>query len=96
MVGTGAWSANLRITDQKSRSDFLFLGDYFDISVVRGDDNGLFTYGVWTDRRDEPTEFNFDDDVWGSRIPPVSLGSGDDDDDDDHDDHRDDDRTGGR
>jgi hypothetical protein len=68
-TGTGAWSANRRITDQKSRSDFIFLGDYFDITIVGGGgDDPSFVYGVWTDRRDEPTEFDFDDDVWGARV----------------------------
>lgn len=54
------------------------------IAASGDDDNGgnPFVYGVWTDRRDEPTEFDFDDDVWGARIPPGSGGGGDDDDDD--------------
>ena len=67
-TGSGPWSANRRITDEKSRSDFIFLGDYFGITIAGGGDNPSFVYGVWTDRRDEPTQFDLDDDVWGARV----------------------------
>lgn len=70
----GGWSLNKKVTDAQSTSDFLFLGDYYDITLVADDDDdhghGPFVYGVWTDRRDEPSIFDFDDDIWGARIPP--------------------------
>jgi hypothetical protein len=79
-VGIGPWDHNERLTTAQSTSDFFFVGDYYDLTVARGggdedgrgDSNGLFVYGVWTDRRDEPTPFDLDDDVWGARIPPAS------------------------
>jgi hypothetical protein len=80
-AGIGPWDHNERLTTAQSTSDFIFVGDYYDLTVVargggnedgRGDSNGMFVYGVWTDRRDEPTPFDFDDDVWGARILPAS------------------------
>jgi hypothetical protein len=88
--GTGAWAPNGKVTDAISTSDFIFLGDYYDITVAGGDDDddddggGRLVYGVWTDRRDEPDIFDFDDDTFGARIPPQVLDDDDDDDDDDH------------
>jgi hypothetical protein len=82
-VGSGGWQSNGRLTDVSSLSDFIFLGDYFDITVSRGGDgdhNDPFVYGIWTDRRDEPTIFDFDDDIWGARIPPSERIDDDDDD----------------
>lgn len=61
--GSGAWAANKKLTDARSTSDFLFLGDYYDITVSDG-----LVYGVWTDRRDEPSAFDFDEDSWGAVI----------------------------
>jgi hypothetical protein len=69
----GPWAPNEKLTDEQSPSDFLFLGDYFDITIARGGDgdgDDPFVYAVWTDRRDEIDEFDFDDDIWGARIPP--------------------------
>ena len=37
-----------------------------------------FVYGVWTDRRDEPTKFDYDDDVWGARLSPAATHDDDD------------------
>jgi len=86
--GAGAW-ANAKLTDRTSRSDFIFLGDYFDLTIARSHDDDHdgdpFVYGIWTDRRDEPTRFDLDDDAWGSRLPPRRLGDDDDDDGDDRD-----------
>jgi hypothetical protein len=74
-VGLRSWSSNEKLTDASSISDFIFLGDYFDITVARGkDENAPFVYGVWTDRRNEPTIFDFNDDIWGARIPPPAEG----------------------
>ena len=58
----GGWSPNNRISDESSRSDFFFVGDYNDLST----DNGSL-YSIWTDRRDKLSIFDFEDDVWGSR-----------------------------
>jgi hypothetical protein len=64
---TSTGNVNQKLTDAKSSSDYIFLGDYFDITVAgRHDDN--FVYGVWSDRRDEPSIFDSDDDVWGARL----------------------------
>ncbi|TMQ54573.1 MAG: exo-alpha-sialidase [Candidatus Eisenbacteria bacterium] len=60
------WSANNRVTDASSRSDFFFLGDYIDLST----DNGSL-YTVWTDRRDKLSIFDLEDDVWGSRTHQI-------------------------
>ena len=57
----GDWRANVRVTDASSRSDFIFLGDYNDLTPTNG---GLFT--VFTDRRDKASIFDFEDDIWGS------------------------------
>jgi hypothetical protein len=67
----GGWGSNQKVTDDQSTSDFIFLGDYFDITAIPEDDHDdddIFVYGVWTDRRDEPDIFDFDDDIWGGRI----------------------------
>lgn len=70
-VGSALFSPNEKLTDASSISDFIFLGDYFDITVARGkDEDAPFVYGVWTDRRNEPSIFNFNDDIWGARISP--------------------------
>jgi hypothetical protein len=60
------WSANVRVTEQSSISDFGFLGDYIDLST---DNGSLFT--VWTDRRDKLSIMDPEDDVWGSRTHRV-------------------------
>jgi hypothetical protein len=84
----GGWF-NAKLTDAQSPSDFLFLGDYYDITTARGDDDDHgddddpFFYGVWTDRRLEGTIFDFNDDIWGGRVPRRRV---DDDDDHEHDD----------
>lgn len=69
-LGAGAWSANKKVTDEPSPSDFIFLGDYFDMALVNELGESPSVYGVWTDRRDEVDEFDFDDDVWGARLAP--------------------------
>jgi hypothetical protein len=56
------WKENNRITEESSRSDVLFLGDYIDLTT----DNGSL-YTVWTDRRDKLSLTDREDDVWGSR-----------------------------
>jgi hypothetical protein len=60
------WSPNVRVTDASSISDFIFLGDYIDLST----DNGSL-YTVWTDRRDKLSIFDLEDDVWGSRTHQI-------------------------
>ena len=72
------WSRNKRVTDKRSIVDFIFIGDYFDITTS-GD--GL-VFGIWTDRRhqtsigaslDENGEIVIDeaaleDNVFGARL----------------------------
>ncbi len=59
----GTWRPNVRVSDQSSRTDFIFLGDYIDLTPSSA---GLFT--IWTDRRDKLSIFDFEDDVWGSPV----------------------------
>jgi len=75
----GGWSANSRITSDFSISDFVFIGDYNDITLIGGrgedqdngnedNDNGRCVYGVWTDRRHQVSIFAMEDNVFGARI----------------------------
>ena len=57
------WKPNVRMSDTSSVSDFMFLGDYTDLSVSNGS-----LFGVWTDRRRQVSIFNRQDDIWGSRV----------------------------
>jgi hypothetical protein len=57
------WSPSARVTDQSSVSDFDFIGDYNDLTA-----GSNYSFGVWTDRRDKISFFDFEDDVWGGRI----------------------------
>lgn len=41
------WTRNRRVTDKRSISDFLLIGDYFDITTS----GGRLVFGIWTDRR---------------------------------------------
>jgi hypothetical protein len=58
----GNISPNKRVSDESSYSDFIFIADYFDITVHRlvGD---KIAYVTWTDRRDKSSEFDLEDDV---------------------------------
>ena len=58
----GVISPNSRVTDTSSRSDFSFIGDYFDISYT---DllNDKTAYVIWTDRRDKTDIMDLEDDV---------------------------------
>jgi hypothetical protein len=72
------WSRNRRVTDERSIVDFIFIGDYFDITTS-GDE---LVFGIWTDRRhqtsigaslDENGEIVIDeaaleDNVFGARL----------------------------
>jgi hypothetical protein len=60
------WEPNSRVTDASSLSDFDFVGDYFDLTT-----GSSLIFGIWTDRRDKVSIFDFEDDVWGARIAPV-------------------------
>ena len=62
------WSPNVRVSDRSSRSDFIFNGDYIDLTTTTG---GLFT--IWTDRRDKSSIMDLEDDVWGSRTHRVQV-----------------------
>ena len=59
--GSSGWSTNLRISDFSSIVDFVFIGDYFDLTTS----NNL-VFGIWTDRRDKDDIFDFEDDVFGT------------------------------
>jgi hypothetical protein len=62
------WSPNVRVTDQSSRTDFIFVGDYIDLTTSNGS-----LFGIWTDRRDKVSIFDPEDDVWGSRTHRVLV-----------------------
>jgi hypothetical protein len=62
--GAPGWKKNLRVSDISSINDFIFIGDYVDLTAS----NKLF--GIWTDRRDKVSIFDFEDDVFGSEIIP--------------------------
>ena len=66
------FSANRRVTDVASINDWIFIGDYNDITTL-----GSFVYGIWTDRRHQFSILAFEDNVFGARIKKK-----DDDDDD--------------
>jgi hypothetical protein len=59
--GGPGWFANQRVSDASSIVDYIFIGDYFDLAS-----NSTLIYGVWTDRRDKTSIFDFEDDVFGS------------------------------
>ncbi|HLF74080.1 MAG TPA: sialidase family protein [Anaerolineales bacterium] len=59
--GSSGWFPNERISDLTSIVDFIFIGDYFDLAI-----NDQLVFGIWTDRRDKTTIFDFEDDVFGS------------------------------
>jgi hypothetical protein len=72
------WFRNRRVTDKRSIVDFIFIGDYFDITTS----GGRLVFGIWTDRRhqtsigaslDENGEIVIDeaaleDNVFGARL----------------------------
>jgi hypothetical protein len=72
------WSRNTRVTDKRSISDFLFIGDYFDITTS-GEE---LVFGIWTDRRHQTStgasvdengnividEAALEDNVFGARL----------------------------
>jgi hypothetical protein len=59
------WSRNDRVTDVSSISDYIFKGDYIDLTS-----NSTLLFGVWTDRRHQTSIFELEDNVFGSRIIP--------------------------
>jgi hypothetical protein len=66
------WSPNVRVTDRSSLSDFVFAGDYIDLTAATGS-----PFAIWTDRRDKRSIFDFEDDVWGGgthRVHQFAVG----------------------
>jgi len=57
------WMENFRVSDTSSINDFIFIGDYNDLTT-----NDTLLFGVWTDRRHQTDIFAFEDNVFGSRI----------------------------
>jgi hypothetical protein len=77
------WSANERLTERRSISDFVFLGDYNDITTS-GDE---LVFGIWTDRRhqtsigvhlDEQGDLVLDEDALEDNVVGTRLGEDDD------------------
>jgi hypothetical protein len=60
----GGWFNNFRVTETSSINDFIFIGDYNDLSAV----NKVFA--IFTDRRHRTSIFDFEDNVFGSQIIP--------------------------
>ncbi len=68
--GTG-WFDNFRVTEASSLQDWIFTGDYNDLTA-----NQTTVFSIFADRRDKdlPNVFlgggiyDFEDDVWGSKI----------------------------
>lgn len=60
--GAAGWFENFRVSDTSSLSDFIFIGDYNDLTAS----NKLFS--IWTDRRDKASIFDFEDDTFGGQI----------------------------
>ena len=72
------WTRNRRVTDKRSIVDFIFIGDYFDITTS-GD---RLVFGIWTDRRHQTSigasldkngdividEAALEDNVFGARL----------------------------
>ncbi len=60
---TGGFESNVRVSDASSISDFIFIGDYNDLTAST---NTLF--GIWTDRRHQSSIFQFEDNTFGSLV----------------------------
>lgn len=61
----GAWSGNVRASDASSINDFVFIGDYNDLTATN-----QRIFGIWTDRRHQTSILASEDNVFGSRILP--------------------------
>jgi hypothetical protein len=61
--GRGGWFSNFRVSEELSIQDFNFAGDYIDLAA-----NDTLLFGIWTDRRHRTSVFDFEDNVFGSRI----------------------------
>lgn len=57
------WFSNFRISEQSSINDYSFIGDYNDLAA-----NKTTLFGIWTDRRHQNSIFQYEDNVYGSRI----------------------------
>jgi hypothetical protein len=61
--GQGGFFRNFRVSDTSSLSAFIFLGDYIGLAQ-----DETASFAVWTDRRNRISIFEFDNDVFGSRV----------------------------
>ncbi len=61
--GQALFFSNFRVSEASSIQDFSFTGDYNDLAA-----NNTLLFAIWTDRRDKTSMFDFEDDVFGSRI----------------------------
>ncbi len=60
------WSPNVRISSATSINDFIFIGDYNDLT------SSNYPYAVWTDRRHRTSILQFEDNVFGG--PVITFG----------------------
>ena len=61
--GQSTFFKNFRVSEVSSIQDFVFTGDYHDLAS-----NSTLLYGIWTDRRDKLSIFDYPDDTYGSQI----------------------------
>ena len=57
------WFSNIRVSDDSSISDFIFIGDYLDLTLTNTN-----VFGIWTDRSEMSSIFDLEDNVYGSLI----------------------------
>jgi hypothetical protein len=62
-LNSSSWLSNFRVSEESSMSDFIYVGDYIDITS-----SNTSVFGIWTDRRDKSSIFDFEDAVYGARI----------------------------
>lgn len=62
-IDDGEVSANERVTTESSLVDFIFLGDYNDLTI-----SDSLVFGIWTDRRHQVSIFAFEDNTFGAEV----------------------------
>lgn len=70
-LGIFGWLGNFRFTDFSSINDWIFIGDYNDITA-----SGGLVFAVWTDRRHQGSIFAFEDNVFGGYPTPLGKEAG--------------------
>lgn len=63
--GAASFSKEQSVSDTPSLSSYLFIGDYTGVAV-----NDTTLFAVWTDRRVDSSIWDYNNDVYGSRVIP--------------------------